>query len=93
MQDLGQYYAAVGNHDTSPINSWPPPTVNITERSQFAFNNMSMNWESVIGSDAASQVENNFGSYSVLDKTGLRILSINTNYWYKVSLLWFALFQ
>lgn len=47
---------------------------------------MSVDWEPFIGSAAAAQVENNYGSYSVLDNTTrLRIISVNTNLWYKVS--------
>ena len=44
-----------------------------------------MDWESWIGSAAASDVASNFGQYSVVDNTtGLRIVSMNTNFWYKV---------
>lgn len=81
MEGLGQYYGVVGNHDTSPVNSWPPAAVDTAMSSQFAYNNMSIDWESFIGSAAATQVKDNFGSFSVLDSSGLRIISINTNFW------------
>ncbi|KAF2231533.1 sphingomyelin phosphodiesterase [Viridothelium virens] len=84
MEGLGQVYATVGNHDSCPVNSFPPAAVDTTITTQWAYNNLSTDWESWIGSAAASDVASNFGQYSVLDKTtGLRIISMNTNFWYK----------
>jgi len=45
---------------------------------------MSTDWSSWIGATAAGEVKNNFGSYSVLTSSGLRMISVNTNFWYKV---------
>ena len=68
------------------MNSFPPAAVDTTTTTQWAYNNLSMDWESWIGSTAASEVASSFGQYSVLDnKTGLRIISMNTNFWYKVN--------
>ena len=86
MNDLGEVYGVVGNHDTSPVNSWPPEAVDTTISSQWALDVLSTEWEAVIGNAAATQVEDNGGSYSVLTSNGLRIISVNTNYWYKVCL-------
>lgn len=78
-------YAVVGNHDSCPVNSFPPPAVDTTITSQWVYNNMSNDMQSWIGAAAAEEVQNNYGSYSVLDQaTGLRIISVNTNFWYKV---------
>lgn len=84
MHGLGQAYAVVGNHDSSPVNSFPPPTVDTTITTQWAYDAMSSGWESWIGATAAAQVESNYGSYSVKTSEGLRIISVNTNFWYKV---------
>jgi sphingomyelin phosphodiesterase len=80
-------YGVVGNHDTCPVNSFPPPAVDTTITSQWAYNNISSGLQGWIGAAAAAEVQNNYGSYSVLDSTGVRIISVNTNFWYKVSKL------
>ncbi|KAI9657708.1 MAG: hypothetical protein M1821_002884 [Bathelium mastoideum] len=84
MEGLGQVYAVVGNHDSCPVNSFPPAAVDTTITTQWAYNNLSTDWEIWIGSTAASDVALNFGQYSVVDNTtGLRIITMNTNFWYK----------
>jgi sphingomyelin phosphodiesterase len=55
MKSLGQAYAVVGNHDTSPVNSFPPAAVDTTMTSQWAFDVMSSEWGSV-------SAKNNFAS-------------------------------
>ena len=55
MKSLGQAYAVVGNHDTSPVNSFPPAAVDTTMTSQWAFDVMSSEWNSV-------SAKNNFAS-------------------------------
>lgn len=84
MSLLGQVYPVVGNHDSCPVNSFPPAAVDTTISTQWAYDTMSSDWESWIGSTAAGEVSSNYGSYSVKDSaTGLRIISVNTNLWYK----------
>lgn len=85
MLALGQTYAAVGNHDTCPVNAFVPAGANTTNTTEWAYDVLSSDWESWIGTDAAAEADSNFGSYSVLDSaTGLRLISVNTNFWYKV---------
>ncbi|KFY05465.1 hypothetical protein V492_08517, partial [Pseudogymnoascus sp. VKM F-4246] len=83
MQTLGTTYAVTGNHDASPVNSFPPADVSTTISTQWAYDAMSAGWETWIGSAAAAEVSSNYGSYSVVDGSGLRIISLNTNFWYK----------
>lgn len=83
MKGLGQAYAVVGNHDSSPVNSFPPAAVDTTITTQWAYDTLSSDWTSWIGATAAAQADTNFGSYSVLTSEGLRIISVNTNFWYK----------
>jgi sphingomyelin phosphodiesterase len=84
MKTIGQVYAVTGNHDVCPVNSFPPADVDTTITSQWAYDTESTLWSSWIGSAAASNVSTNFGSYSTKDaKSGLRIISMNTNFWYK----------
>lgn len=70
MKSLGQAYAVVGNHDASPVNSFPPGAVDTTITTQWAYDTMSSNWCSWIGATAASQAVSNYGSYSVLTSEG-----------------------
>ncbi|KXJ88155.1 calcineurin-like phosphoesterase [Microdochium bolleyi] len=83
MDSLGQVYPVMGNHDVSPVNSFPPPTVDTTISTQYAYDTLSNAWSSWIGAAAATEVSTNFGSYSTLTASGLRIISLNTNFWYK----------
>lgn len=83
MAALGEAYAVVGNHDVSPVNSFPPAAVDTTITSQWAYDTLSSDWSSWIGATAAAEAQANSGSYSVLTSSGLRIISINTNFWYK----------
>ncbi|CAN8096248.1 unnamed protein product [Discula destructiva] len=86
MADIGQTYAVIGNHDSCPVDSFPPAAVDTTyaAETQMFYETLSGDIEAWIGSTAAAQVSSNFGSYSVVDSTtGLRIISINTNFWYK----------
>lgn len=84
MKGIGQVYAVVGNHDTSPVNSFPPATVDTTISTQWAYDVMTSEWAGWIGSTVADDADSNYGSYSILTATGLRIISVNTNFWYKV---------
>ncbi|KAI0342172.1 sphingomyelin phosphodiesterase [Trametopsis cervina] len=78
-------YPSIGNHDTSPVNSFPrnntSPSVG---SSQFVFDTQSAGWEQWIGKTAAKQVHDGSGSYgAVVHGKKLRIISMNTQYWYK----------
>jgi hypothetical protein len=70
MKSLGQTYAVVGNHDSSPVNSFPPGAVDTTITTQWAYDTMSSDWSSWIGATAAAQANSNYGSYSVLTSEG-----------------------
>lgn len=86
MANIGQTYAVIGNHDSCPVNSFPPAAVDTTYAvdTQEFYDTLSTDIEAWVGTTAAAQVSSNYGSYSVVDSTtGLRIISINTNFWYK----------
>ncbi|KAI0342171.1 sphingomyelin phosphodiesterase [Trametopsis cervina] len=78
-------YPAIGNHDTSPVNSFPRNTTSpAVGSSQFVFDTQSAGWEHWIGRTAAKQVHDMSGSYAaVVSGRKLRIISMNTQYWYK----------
>ena len=76
---LGLVYPAIGNHDANPVNSFPPAGVPTNYTDTYDYSAHSSLWSHWIGSDAASQVINNYGSYSVKHPNSpLRIISINT---------------
>ncbi|KAF8888535.1 Metallo-dependent phosphatase-like protein [Infundibulicybe gibba] len=80
-------FPALGNHDSAPVNAFARSTTATANNSQFVFDTQSQGWERFIGQTAANQVDHNSGSYSVLvPGTKLRIISINTQYWYKQNL-------
>lgn len=82
---IGQTYAVVGNHDSSPVNSFPPAGVDTTISTQWAYDALSSNIEGWVGGAAAAQASGNYGSYSVpaAGHPGLRVISLNTNFWYR----------
>lgn len=86
MEGIGQTYAVIGNHDSCPVDSFPPAAVDTTyaDETQIFYTTLSEDIETWIGSSAAAEVAENYGSYSVVDSTtGLRLISVNTNFWYK----------
>lgn len=76
MKSLGQAYAVVGNHDSSPVNSFPPEAVDTTITTQWAYDTISSDWSSWIGATAAAEADSNYGSYSVLTSEGTTFHSI-----------------
>ncbi|RFU33954.1 hypothetical protein B7463_g2388, partial [Scytalidium lignicola] len=81
---LGTVYPVIGNHDVAPVNSFPPAAIDTTISSQWAYDALSADWTTWIGSTGATTVKNNYGAYSVKHgNTNLRIISFNTNFYYK----------
>ena len=81
---LKRVYGVVGNHDTNPVNSWPPVAVDTTITSQWAYDTLSSVWSTWIGTAPAATADQNPGFYTVLiPDTNLRIISFNMNMYYK----------
>ncbi|KAK7054337.1 hypothetical protein VNI00_003531 [Paramarasmius palmivorus] len=77
-------YPALGNHDSAPVNAFARSTSMTANDSQWVFDIQSLGWVQWIGDEASQQVKHDSGSYSSLvPGTNLRILAINTQYWYK----------
>jgi sphingomyelin phosphodiesterase len=80
---LNLVYPVIGNHDTAPVNSFPPSDIDTTISSQWAYDTLSSDWTQWVGATAADTADD-YGSYSVLYPNGnLRIISFNTNFYYK----------
>ncbi|KAI0061958.1 sphingomyelin phosphodiesterase [Artomyces pyxidatus] len=76
-------YPTLG-HDSAPVNSFPRNTTRTNETSQWVFDIEQVGWEPWIGRSGAEQQDHTSGSYAtVVPGTNLRIVSINTQYWYK----------
>ncbi|KAG7095381.1 hypothetical protein E1B28_006138 [Marasmius oreades] len=70
--------------DTTPVNSFARSSSMTANNSHFVFDIQSAGWRQWIGNDASNQVKHESGSYSSLvPGTPLRIMSVNTQYWYK----------
>lgn len=86
MNGLGTLYGAVGNHEASPVNEFPPPAVtkqtNATE--QFMYDAVAAGLTPTLGAATAKKLDMNSGSYSVVHPgSNLKIISINTMFWMK----------
>lgn len=71
--------------DVAPVNAFPRlSSTNSSTSSSWAYEIAAHDWLPWIGKTASKSVLENSGSYTVLHPgTNLRIISINTNYWYK----------
>ncbi|GAA5900911.1 hypothetical protein JCM8208_007562 [Rhodotorula glutinis] len=77
-------YPVIGNHDVAPVNAFPRSTSPQSSASDWVFDLAARDWEKWIGRRAAEQVRTTSGCYSrVHPGTDLKIISLNTNYWYK----------
>ncbi|KAJ7218481.1 sphingomyelin phosphodiesterase [Mycena pura] len=78
-------FPSLGNHDSAPVNAFARTTSHTANNSQFVFDTQSAGWERWIGLPAALEVLlDSSGSYTAqVPGMNLRILSINTQYWYK----------
>lgn len=82
MASLGMtVYGAVGNHDAAPVNSFPPADIDTTISSQWVYDTLSVDWETWIGSTAATTVDD-YGAYAVDYSDDLKIISFNTMFYY-----------
>lgn len=76
-------YAVVGNHESSPVNSFPSNAVAPKYSTQWVFDTLASHWSSWIG-DTSSVIHS--GSYSVKHpSSNLRIISLDTNYYYNAA--------
>ncbi|KAF8205435.1 sphingomyelin phosphodiesterase [Mycena galopus ATCC 62051] len=80
----GPVFPAIGNHDSAPVNSFPLDATIEFDGAQWVFNLEDNEWAHWINDTAANEEKHFSGSYSVTAPgTNLRIISINTVYWYK----------
>ncbi|KAF4583315.1 hypothetical protein EYR38_002064 [Pleurotus pulmonarius] len=76
-------YPAIGNHEAAPVNAFPRDTTAVAN-AQWIFDTQSAGWARWLNTAGVKQAAETSGSYSlVVPGTNLRIVSINTVYWYK----------
>ena len=80
-QTLKLVYGTAGNHDSHPANSFVPNAIG--HDSQWVYDLLSKDWAQWIGQGATNTVEQT-GAYSTKYPYGnLRIISLNTNLYYR----------
>jgi len=72
-------YSSVGNHESAPVDSFPPPFITGNSSESWLYNTLAKTWSHWLPQSAAPTIK--YGAfYTVLVKKGFRIVSINTNY-------------
>ncbi|XP_076814916.1 sphingomyelin phosphodiesterase-like [Clavelina lepadiformis] len=72
-------YPALGNHESFPVNSFPPAYVTNTNSINWLYNALVDAWSPWLKKDALQTVRKS-GFYTQLVKPGLRLISLNMNY-------------
>lgn len=72
-------YPAVGNHESTPVNSFPPPFVHGNESSRWLYEAMAEAWKDWLTPEALYTLRL-AGFYTVKLSPGLRLVSLNMNF-------------
>ncbi|ERT01737.1 hypothetical protein HMPREF1624_00031 [Sporothrix schenckii ATCC 58251] len=85
----GPIYCALGNHDTAPDNLDAPQGIDdkgpLGRQFSWNYDHVSSLWKHYgwIDGAAAAEAALHYGAYSVVDRLGVRIITINTDMYYK----------
>lgn len=87
-KELGRIpvYPVLGNHDSFPYGQEPQPQSPYSSRTEFNINLMQYLWSSEfqwLDEHAGNEVKRLHGSYAVMVKPGLKVISLNSNFWYR----------
>ncbi|KAK4204228.1 Metallo-dependent phosphatase-like protein [Triangularia verruculosa] len=91
----GPIYAALGNHDSVPTNLESPHSIDnsgpLGQQFSWHYDHISRLWEHYgwIDNNAQSQASLHYGGYSVVHPLGLRIITINTDFYYRTNVFAF----
>ncbi|XP_058161802.1 sphingomyelin phosphodiesterase [Dasypus novemcinctus] len=72
-------YPAVGNHESTPVNSFPPPFIEGNRSSHWLYEAMAEAWEPWLPAEALRSLRTG-GFYSLSPRPGLRLISLNMNF-------------
>jgi sphingomyelin phosphodiesterase len=81
---LDLVYSTVGNHEASPVNSFPQAElvgVAANQSNQYMYDALADNWVDWIGQSTAGDAAQQAGAYSIMHASNLRIISINTMFY------------
>ncbi|KAJ5493309.1 hypothetical protein N7539_002055 [Penicillium diatomitis] len=87
----GPVFAALGNHDSSPENIDAPHSLpgRLGQQSSWNYQHLAGLWqhEGWISNKTAEEARTHYGGYSIKTHFGLRVISFNTDFWYRSNLL------
>ena len=87
----GPVFAALGNHDTNPVAIDAPHSLPGRLATQFSWNydHVSALWQNDgwVDSATAASARTHYGGFSIKNQYGLRVISINTDFWYRSNVL------
>ncbi|XP_029029048.1 sphingomyelin phosphodiesterase [Betta splendens] len=72
-------YPAVGNHESTPVNSFPPPFIHGNRSSAWLYDTMAEEWAAWLPEQALKTLRYG-GFYTVEVEPGLRVVSLNMNF-------------
>ncbi|XP_037543311.1 sphingomyelin phosphodiesterase [Nematolebias whitei] len=72
-------YPAVGNHESTPVNSFPPPFVHGNRSSAWLYEKMAEEWALWLPEQALKTLRY-AGFYTMEAQPGLRVISLNMNF-------------
>ncbi|XP_075054548.1 sphingomyelin phosphodiesterase [Mixophyes fleayi] len=72
-------YPAVGNHESAPVNGFPPPSVHGNLSSSWLYQAMAQEWEGWLPVSALETLRTS-GFYTLMIGPGLRLASLNMNF-------------
>ncbi|KAK0739753.1 Metallo-dependent phosphatase-like protein [Apiosordaria backusii] len=91
----GPIYAALGNHDSVPTNLESPHPIDnngpLGQQFSWHYDHISKLWEHYgwIDNLTQSQASLHYGGYSVVHPLGLKIITINTDFYYRANIFAF----
>ncbi|BFZ21086.1 hypothetical protein BsWGS_24125 [Bradybaena similaris] len=72
-------YPSLGNHESSPVNSFPPPYITGEHSISWLYDELATSWKHWLPQDAVESIKRG-AYYTVSPYQGLRIISLNMNY-------------
>lgn len=73
-------FPALGNHESAPVNSFPPPFVDTPDSAiSWLYDELNEQWRKWLPSSVSNTVRRG-AFYSVLVRPGFRLISLNMNY-------------
>eukprot|EP00731_Ephydatia_muelleri_P019987 Em0012g812a len=74
-------YSTIGNHDTSPVNSFPPSHITGRLSEQWLYEGVAEQWKDWLPEDALTTLRSG-GYYVAKIREGLKVISLQTNFGY-----------